>query len=250
MKLPVTLCAVDHAAHDLTRMALQRCLDQFDFADVLICSDREILPGARHVRTYAKIADEAELILNSLLPKHINTSHYLYIQWDSWIINPYAWDDAFLHYDWIGAPWPRRWIWKDCNPAHDVGNGGFSLRSMKLANAVLQLPLDEMYSPEDHAICVKHRPTLEQAGCRWSAANLAQRFSVEADWPDCDPFGFHGAFRFANVLTPDEYDHYEEIAPAYVKEHQAWQCLRGNVAKLRQGARLQRCDGPLKGSWT
>ena len=39
------------------------------------------------------------------LTNHIDTSHCLLIQADGFVINPNKWDDSWLEYDYIGAPW-------------------------------------------------------------------------------------------------------------------------------------------------
>jgi len=63
------------------------------------------------------------------LGRHFRTSHLLVIQWDGYVINGKAWQEAFLEYDYIGAPWGFH------TDQHRVGNGGFSLRSRRLFDA-------------------------------------------------------------------------------------------------------------------
>ncbi len=70
------------------------------------------------------------------LASHVETSHALCIQWDGYVLRGQAWDPAFLTYDYIGAPWPH------FSDGHNVGNGGFSLRSRRLLEACRQLPFD------------------------------------------------------------------------------------------------------------
>jgi Protein of unknown function (DUF5672) len=250
MKLPLTLCAIDHVAHPLTRLALERSLKQVDFADVLILSDRDILPGARHVRTHAANKLAATRLLWTELPRHVKTERYLYIQWDSWVINSQAWSDQFLQYDYIGAPWPDHYLWPDgCDPGCNVGNGGFSIRSVALAQAV-QAAAIPFYSPEDHAICITHRRALEQRGLKWPTYDVAERFSAELRWPDRTPFGFHGAFHFASVLTPDEYDELVELATPYVRETKTWLQLHEHLQLTRQNVlRPKYQTGPLSPEW-
>lgn len=130
------------------------------------------------------------------LYKYIDTDYVLCIQDDGFIINPSAWTDDFLQYDYIGAPWPRG--------VHRVGNGGFSLRSKKLLNL---LKLDEMdyknrEEPEDVFICSTMRPSLEIRGIKFAPPNVAAKFSIEQDTPETigqthrnrnsiKSFGFH-----------------------------------------------------------
>ena len=65
------------------------------------------------------------------LHEHVDTSHCLLVQPDGFVLFPDKWDDEWLKYDYIGAPWayvedayidPFGRHWR-------VGNGGFSLRS-------------------------------------------------------------------------------------------------------------------------
>jgi hypothetical protein len=208
----VTLVTIDDVAHDLARAAMEECLKRAKFGDVLVLSDREIMPGARHVKINAGNSLNWSRLLWYELPNHVNTSHFLLIEWDSWIINQNAWTDEFLRHDYIGAPWPHR---KD---EHCVGNGGFSLRSMRLANAVKDCGL-QIELPEDHFLCREYRGALEQAGCRWAPRELAEKFSAELKWPhDSIPFGFHGAFNWPRVLTRGKIFERLSMASDYVRK--------------------------------
>jgi hypothetical protein len=79
----------------------------------------------------------------------------LLVQWDGYVCNPDAWDPAFLDCDYIGA----KWFWH--NDAMRVGNGGFSLRSRRLLEA-LQDPRIALSVVEDETICRTFRPLLER----------------------------------------------------------------------------------------
>src|SRR4029453_13200210 len=129
----------------------------------------------------------SHFILKSLLP-HIATTHVLLMQWDGYVCNPDAWDPAFLDCDYIGA----KWFWH--NDAMRVGNGGFSLRSRRLLEA-LQDPRIALSVVEDETICRTFRPLLERDyGIRFADEALADRFAFEAAYPIGRPFGFHGLF--------------------------------------------------------
>jgi hypothetical protein len=121
------------------------------------------------------------------LYKYLETSHVLLFQYDGWIKNPKAWDERWLSYDYIGAPWllpNNSWI---------VGNGGFSLRSQKLCQI---LGTDDSFhsgTPEDWLICVTIRAALEKRyGIRFAPVDMAKKFSVEYHFPYDGQFGFHG----------------------------------------------------------
>ena len=124
------------------------------------------------------------------LAGHIDTDFALLVQWDGFVVNADAWSDEFLDYDYIGA----KWIFYD--DGHTVGNGGFSLRSKRLLEA-LGDPHVVPDEAEDVAICRTYRSYLEQAhGIRFAPEPIADRFSFEASYWTSPPFGFHGLFNF------------------------------------------------------
>lgn len=124
------------------------------------------------------------------MAKYIETSHALIIHPDGYIVNHYAWDNAFLDYDYVGATW----AYKD---NMNVGNGGFSLRSKKLLDIISTMDLPN-YHPEDHVICRDLRPQLEKQGIRFAPEDVANRFSIEAYGSGAFIGGnkYNGAFGF------------------------------------------------------
>jgi hypothetical protein len=111
----------------------------------------------------------------------IDTPFCLIIQYDGYVVNPAAWTDEFLNYDYVGAVW-----WHIQN---FVGNGGFSLRSKKLLSAGTELNISK-YNPEDYNICITHRKFFEDKGCIFAPQSVANKFSVE-NIPYQGSFGFH-----------------------------------------------------------
>ncbi|GGA93639.1 DUF5672 family protein [Puia dinghuensis] len=136
--------------------------------------------------------------------KYADTKYLLVIQYDGFVLNPWAWSDEFLEYDYIGGPW---WWVKN----HSVGNGGFSLRSRRLMEEVA---LDENIKechPEDVVICRTWGEYLKQKGFKFAPEDIAHRFSTDGGkWKQ--QFGFHGADisdweieKFADVERHAEY---------------------------------------------
>src|SRR4051812_12647738 len=62
------------------------------------------------------------------LPKYIQTSHALLIHLDGYPINPHLWNPEWLHYDYIGAPWPL--------PTDDYSYRSESGRLIRVGNSV------------------------------------------------------------------------------------------------------------------
>lgn len=126
---------------------------------------------------------------------YIKTDFCLVVQSDGYIINPGSWDDAFLNYDYIGAPWP--WLGNIC------GNGGFSLRSKKILDLASKLKYSPG-TPEDNVYCLTEKNYFAANNMLYADAHTAARFSVEgnAGFPDAGlhaSFGFHGKFHLQAV---------------------------------------------------
>lgn len=197
----VTLCAISSSNLKATVQAMEASLSQIDFAEALLFTDQEA--HAIGVKETSKIqivwidkiqsSDAYSHFVLEKLPQHISTSHCLITQWDGHVIDAERWNDEFLKYDYIGASWPQ------FVDGHDVGNGGFSLRSRRLMEACGR-PEFKSHHPEDVAICRTNRAFLEKLGLRFAPAELADRFAAERASDPSRTFGFHGAFLMPEVL--------------------------------------------------
>ncbi|RMH20589.1 MAG: hypothetical protein D6698_04035 [Gammaproteobacteria bacterium] len=148
--------------------------------------------------------DELNGFMLRELSKHVETSHMLVFQWDGYVVNPTVWDDNWLDYDYIGAPWHSL----GGRPA--VGNGGFSLRSKVLMESVRvyfsnrDLPLSDSgrVMAEDLVICAHLRPMLEERlQVNFAPVEVACKFSVENEkWRG--QYGFHGLYTLSTSDLP------------------------------------------------
>jgi len=150
--------------------------------------------------------DEYGYITLRLCPINCVEEYNLIIHPDGFAVNRDAWTDKFLEYDYIGASWNDG----------AVGNGGFSLRSRKLYDALIDMNVayetsdyknlltnsyysvyngQEWLVPEDNIICKIHKDTLvRDYGIKFAPIELANRFSVEhynTVWRG-QSLGFHG----------------------------------------------------------
>lgn len=116
-----------------------------------------------------------------------NTPHAIVCQLDGYPVHWPSWDDGFLNYDYIGAPWPASWCPHNCR----VGNGGFSLRSRRLCLELSRKPWVAM--ADDVFICQHAAQEMRRAGMVYAPVHMAARFSVEHPVPESVPmpFGFH-----------------------------------------------------------
>lgn len=117
--------------------------------------------------------------------QYIDTNFCLSIHDDGFVINPQLWQDKFLDYDYIGAPWAEGF----------VGNGGFTLRSKLFMNLCDEIPWNGEH--DDWHVCVTHKDYFISKGCKYAPIDLAVTFSLEGMIPGYDYnldncFGFHG----------------------------------------------------------
>jgi hypothetical protein len=183
----ITVCAADTLTPRLAARALELCTDRCDFGDAILFSDTPVAGRFRHVAIdRLNSLDDYSLFCLRSMAGRIETEFALVVQWDGYIVDPGAWASAFRKYDYIGAAiYPER-----TSPV--VGNGGFSLRSRKLLDALPRLPFVPGVG-EDWIISSICKRTLEEDfGVRFAPAALANRFSQEVRPPTEPTFGFHG----------------------------------------------------------
>lgn len=208
--MSITLVTQETMYHKLAARALTETLKHIEVDEVLTFSDQEILPGARnvHVDHFPSVVEYCEFMLRGMR-EHVTTDHVLFVQWDAMAYNGAAWTDDFLKYDYIGAPWP----WK--SNGQNVGNGGFSLRSRRLLDALADPAIQmDAANPdavnEDQVIGQSSRPYLEtRYGIRYPETGLAAQFSYELGqyYPS---FGFHGPWNVAKLADMSTLDYYCE----------------------------------------
>jgi hypothetical protein len=198
----VTLCAASSVNVCATIHALRESMQHCEFANVKLFTDAnirldhlniEVIPVSRLSSAVAY----SHFILSELCG-YIETTHCLIVQWDGHVISGDRWHARFLEYDYLGARWPQ------FADGHDVGNGGFSLRSRNL----MKLCLDRHFSaghPEDVAIGRHNRAWLESEGLRFPPRDVADAFSAERCGKVSASFGFHGAWLLPQILGTETF---------------------------------------------
>lgn len=140
------------------------------------------------------------------LHHYVETDFAMLIHADGYVVDPSAWQDQFLAYDYIGAPWPL--------PGRDFPDDGISyrtpagetirvgnsvsIRSNKLLRAPTELKLEwKSYygnTNEDGALCVHWRDRLKEEGIKYAPLDVAKFFSKEHEIPEnknLKTFAFH-----------------------------------------------------------
>lgn len=216
--MSISITCVDALNYYPTIKALKSTLNCVDvdkvywFSDIPYPSRLDIDVQWIEIDRFKKYTEEYNYILLKLCPKFVETDYNIIIHSDGYAVNKDAWTDEFLNYDYIGA----QWTWHENKK---VGNGGFSLRSKKLYEALIDLnvpwKLDQFDSsiqsdstkyvidtfhdkviPEDNIICRIYRKILEnEYSVKFATEDVADRFSIEhnlsSSWLG-KSLGFHG----------------------------------------------------------
>jgi hypothetical protein len=146
------------------------------------------------------IYDYNQFMLTKLV-NYINTNFCLVIQNDGFIINPHLWNDKFMNYDYIGAPWSK-YAMKVWGRTNQIGNGGFSLRSKHLMNHIKSKLNLDFNIAEDVTIS----KIIESDKFKYPDVKTASEFSWECPVEDIPfdvtkSFGFHGTMIYDNLLN-------------------------------------------------
>ena len=152
-----------------------------------------------------------------LLPAVVDSDFNILIQPDGFAVNKNAWTDEFYNYDYMGAVWPHM------IHGENIGNGGFSWRSRKLYDALIDwqpsyegkdwLGLSDPHyhvledgtltMPEDALIASPYRKHMESRyNLKYAPEHIANQWSLEQpSHPSLigNSFGFHGR-NMANML--------------------------------------------------
>lgn len=201
----VTLLAMDGAGNNnFITKCLHLSSQNIIFKDVVLLSPTTYpdLDGINLIKINKLTHDDWNKFVLKDLHNYIQTSHYLFVDSDGFVLNPDLWTDEFLEYDYIGAPWRypdhiftdkvyesvKRKRKDDINL---VGNGGFTLRSKKLLIATSKC-LDTKYNPEDVYICMNNYDFMIEQGIKFAPVELARRFSQDPLVNHSSTFGFHG----------------------------------------------------------
>ena len=204
----VTLLAVTSVEIEQHQISLKISSQNIEFGAVKLLSSS--LPEKKYSDIeYVSIppmnrSDNNRFLMEDL-HKYFETSHCLYVEADSFVVNADLWKEEFLEFDYIGAPWPNK-IQMNPSPTrvlssifigspglpgpipvlnmkeNCVGGGGFSLRSRKLLKTIAKMNYDPSKFPlesEDVIICHYLYKEMIDKGIRFAPPKLAAQFSME-----------------------------------------------------------------------
>jgi hypothetical protein len=185
----ITYLLIDTHNHALAKTALRNSQIAFPLKNRLVFSDVEDGWDASElirIDPINSVQGYCEFLLKHAW-KFVKTEFFIVLQYDGFVLNGDCFPETSLDYDYIGAPWPHF-------DFHKVGNGGFSLRSRRLMQAVEPLLAQQDFSlPEDIVICRKYRRRLERDfAIKFAPVSVAEKFSQELSVCNHPTFGFHG----------------------------------------------------------
>jgi len=232
-KRRITLVIVSTETYELGYQAVVSSVSKFHFDEVLILSDDDRAWGDFAVTKINKFKSGREynkFVLADLY-KYVTTDYFVIIQYDGFVLNGDQFSPHFYHYDYIGAPWT-------IHPYLTVGNGGFSWRSLRLAEAgakVFEADALGKDSPvvEDVYLCRTNRILLEDKfGMHFASEGVAAHFSLEMGTRHYPTFGFHGTWHLPRIYE-DRLDWLLEKLPQRLLENDAiYALLRDEMYNL------------------
>ena len=206
----ITIFCATTANYELSNFAIEKTINNLPMdSKVVTFSDRPIHKKEKLIKIPKfKDAIDYNRFMLSKFSNYIDTTHFLVVQYDGFAVNKDNWDDSFLEYDYIGAPWIHK-----SGPVR-VGNGGFSLRSIKLQKAIEKEGLGllgnkKFGGQEDRIICDYNKQLLEEKyNIKFAPLGIAQKFSYEKGKPNFNTLGFHGFWNVPYFLEDTDLKYY------------------------------------------
>ena len=109
----VTLACIDDVDPAMAKMIMKSLLARIDFAESILFSSKDESYVDHKINSINSLRDYSIFAVKEM-HKYINSEFLMIIQRDGYPINLEAWDDQFLDYDYIGAPW--NWIPQNNRP--------------------------------------------------------------------------------------------------------------------------------------
>lgn len=208
LSLPqVTLIAVSSVKIYETIKALQYSMQDIEFGEVILVTHKKPrnLPKGIVFKQCEEITEinKFNYMMVYELDQYVNTDYMLLVHYDGFVVNPLAWKDEFLDYDYIGSPWPLpsegHTSYYDSNgEIIRVGNS-VSLRSKRLLefprkHNIKWRPTPDGDYNEDIFLCCMCKNEMESEGLKFATIDIAKYFGREHTLPenkDIDPFIFH-----------------------------------------------------------
>lgn len=103
----LTIAIIDTANHAVASKAVEHAVKITGASSVVVLSNQDFYAGSKFVKIdpITNKNDYSRLMIKEL-GKHVDTDHFMVIQYDGMPTDATKWNNDFLKYDYIGAPWP------------------------------------------------------------------------------------------------------------------------------------------------
>lgn len=217
----VSLVILETRYHDLATMALQHWTRRINFKEVLVFSDKNLLPGSKWipVKPLGDInRDYGDIMVRGMWP-FLNSEYMILINWDTLLKDQNLWSSEFFDYDYIGSMWPWQAPHSD-NPDHC----GISWRSNRLLEAMRYPAVESVTDTVPYHISHQLEQLMRNRfQIRMAEQEMNRRFVHELGSTDPgDAFAVRGLWNIIKVFSRDVSEGYIVNAPA-----EMWDDLNG-----------------------
>ena len=195
-KLPIDLVAISTNKVKETVAAIRYSSKKITFNNILFITNQHVEEDFECILIpkLESVVDYNNIVLD--VNKYVKSEFAMIIQHDGHILNPDSWDNNFLNFDYIGAPWPKDKKWNarwDKYPNdisskikkniqfNRIGNGGFSLRSKKFLEFSSQFEKNFLKHgvPEDIFLNLVNYELSQDFNINYPTVETAIKFSYE-----------------------------------------------------------------------
>lgn len=200
----VTLIALATRDVEATARAMEYSCRDIEFGSIVLLSPHKPVTSLDlqwiHIDPFPSIDNWNEYIVYNLW-KHFDTDYCFLVHADGAICNPDKWQDIWLQYDYIGAPWDHETavaIQGGRDQMYSRVGNSVGLRSRKLCKLPTGIQLEwkrfNADCNEDTFISCHNRKIFEACGMRFASFEVAVEFGRETPLPEnenIEPFCFH-----------------------------------------------------------
>ncbi len=217
----VSLVILETRYHGLATMALQHWTRRINFKEVLVFSDKNLLPGSKWVpiKPLTDInKDYGDIMVRGMWP-FLNSEYMILINWDTLLRDQNLWSAEFFQYDYIGSMWPWQAPHND-NPDHC----GISWRSERLLQAMRYPAVESVTDAVPYHISHQIEQMMRtKFQIRMAEQDMNRRFVHEISGSDPgNAFSVRGLWNIIKVFSRDVSEGYILDAPV-----EMWDDLNG-----------------------
>jgi tetratricopeptide (TPR) repeat protein len=234
----VTLVCLDCERQALALAALEQSMTRCRFAEVMFFTDRDLgIEELEVIPNFTATTREQRFdFIAHRLASHVSTPHLLLIQWDAFVVNPAAWTDEFLAFDFVAPPASPR--------AAEDANEGIALLSTRLLRALERFA--DLPSRWDAAVeRITHSDAGSGAELRLAPPALGKRFAFADAPPSGQPFGFQGLYNMWMVFQAADLEAFLRMATSGVLRSEAAVSLAVNLRELDRNEESRRLSDAI-----